>query len=173
MRVYVEGKSQMIDRQYDKTDVILIVILSIYCVAFFVATLGYLFFQYPNLQEDGNVNDPVLLQLCVVIGILGAITRGASRLFDDVGGGAFDAKRSLSIIMRPIEGGAMALLVFFVFRSLLLVLEQGDSPINPWGFLALAGLAGMFSHRAADGLRERFGRLITSPAPTGGSGNGS
>jgi len=164
----------MIDRPYDKTDVILIVILSIYCVAFFIASLGYLFYEYPNLQGDGNViNDPVLLQLCVVIGILGAITRGASRLFDDVGGGAFDAKRSLSIIMRPIEGGAMAIVVFFVFRSLLLVLGQGEAPINPWGFLALAGLAGMFSHRAADGLRERFGRLITSPAPAGGSGNGS
>ncbi len=169
MRVYVEGKSQMIDRQYDKTDVILIVILSIYCIAFFLASLGYLFYEYPNLQENGNINDPVLLQLCVVIGVLGAITRGCSRLFDDVGNGTFDAKRSLSIVMRPIEGGAMAILVFFVFRSMLLVLEQGDAPINPWGFLALAVAAGMFSHRAADGLRERFGRLITSPAPSSGN----
>ena len=165
MRVYVEGKSQMIDRQYDKTDVILIVILSIYCVAFFLASLAYLFYEYPNLQENGNINDPILLQLCVVIGVLGAITRGSSRLFDDVGNGTFDAKKSLSIVMRPIEGGSMAILVFFVFRSLLLVLEQGDAPINPWGFLALSALAGIFSHRAADGLRERFGRLVTSPAP--------
>lgn len=168
MRVYVEGKSQMIDRQYDKTDLILIVILSVYCVAAFLAALAYLFYEYPNMQVNGNINESILLQLCVVIGILGAITRGASRLFDDVGGGTFDAKRSLSIIMRPIEGGSMALLVFFVFRSLLLVLEQGDAAINPWGFLALGGLAGMFSHRAADGLRERFGRLITSPSPAGG-----
>ncbi len=165
MRVYVEGKSQMIDRQYDKTDVILIVILSIYCVAFFLASLAYLFYEYPNLQENGNINDSVLLQLCVVIGVLGAITRGSSRLFDDVGNGTFDAKKSLSIIMRPIEGGSMAILAFFVFRSLLLVLEQGDAAINPWGFLALSALAGIFSHRAADGLRERFGRLVTSPAP--------
>ena len=171
MRVYVEGKSQAVDRQYDKTDVILIVILSVYCIAFFLASLAYLFYEYPNLQDNGNINDPVLLQLCVVIGILGAITRGASRLFDDVGNGVFDPKRSLSIIMRPIEGGAMAIIVFFVFRSLLLVLEQGDAPINPWGFLALSGFAGMFSHRAADGLRERFGRLITSPAPNGNGGS--
>jgi len=173
MRVYVEGKSQAIERQYDKTDVILIVILSVYCVAFFLAALAYLFYEYPNLMDNGNINDPILLQLCVVIGILGAITRGASRLFDDVGAGIFDPKRSLSIIMRPIEGGAMAIVMFFVFRSLLLVLEQGDAPINPWGFLALSGMAGMFSHRAADGLRERFGRLITSPAPTSGANGGS
>lgn len=173
MRVYVEGKSQAVERQYDKTDVILIVILSVYCVAFFLAALGYLFYEYPNLQENGNINDPVLLQLCVAIGVLGAITRGASRLFDDVGSGVFDPKRSLSIIMRPIEGGAIAILVFFVFRSLLLVLEQGDAPINPWGFLALSALAGMFSHRAADGLRERFGRLITSPAPVNGNNGGA
>ena len=172
MRVYVEGKTQMIDRQYDKTDVILIVILSVYCIAFFLASLGYLFYEYPNLQDNDNINDPVLLQLCVVIGILGAITRGASRLFDNVAGGAFDPKRSLSIIMRPIEGGVMAIVVFFFFRSLLLVLEQGDAPINPWGFLSLAAMAGLFSHRAADGMRERFGRLITSPAPSNGS-NGS
>ena len=173
MRVYVEGKSQVVDRQYEKTDVILIVVLTVYCIACFLAALGYLFYEYPNLQDNGNINDPVLLQLCVVIGILGAITRGVSRLFDDVGGGMFDPKRSLSIIMRPIEGGTMAIVVFFVFRSLLLVLEQGDAPINPWGFLALAALAGVFSHRAADGLRERFGRLITSPAPTGGANGGS
>ena len=64
---------------------------------------------------------------------------------------------------------AVMILVFFVFRSMLLVLEQGDAPINPWGFLALAVAAGMFSHRAADGLRERFGRLITSPAPSSGN----
>ena len=159
----------MIDKQYVKTDVILIVILSVYCVAFFLAALGYLFVEYPNLQQDGNINDPVLLQLVVVIGVLGAITRGASRLFDDVGSGSFDAKKSLSIIMRPIEGAAMAVVMFFVFRSLLLVLEQGDAPVNPWGFLAIGGLVGMFSHRAADGLRERFGRLVTSPAPTPGS----
>lgn len=168
MRVYVEGKSQAVERPYDRTDVILIVVLSVYCVAFFLAALGYLFFEYPNLQNNGNINDPVLLQLCVVIGILGALTRGASRLFDDVGSGIFDPRRSLSIVMRPIEGGAIAIVVFFVFRSLLLVLGQGDAPINPWGFLALAGIAGMFSHRAADGLRERFGRFVTSPAPVSG-----
>lgn len=173
MRVYVEGKSQAIERQYDKTDVILIVILSVYCVAFFLAALAYFFYEYPNLMDNGNINDSVLLQLCVVIGILGAITRGASRLFEDVGAGIFDPKRSLSIIMRPIEGGVMAIVMFFVFRSLLLVLEQGDAPINPWGFLALSGMAGMFSHRAADGLLERFGRLITSPAPTSGASGGS
>ena len=173
MRVYVEGESQAVDRQYDRTDVILIVILTVYCVAAFLASLAYLLYDYPNLQDAGNINDSVLLQLCVIIGILGAITRGASRLFDDVGGGVFDPKRSLSIIMRPIEGGSMAIIVFFFFRSLLLVLEQGDAPINPWGFLALAGMAGLFSHRAADGLRERFGRLITSPAPTGGANGGA
>ena len=159
----------MIDRQYAKTDVILIVIFSVYCVATFLAALGYLFVEYPNLQEAGNINDPVLLQLVAVIGVLGAITRGASRLFDDVGSGSFDVKKSLSIIMRPIEGAAIAVVFFFVFRSLLLVLVQGDAPVNPWGFLALGGLAGIFSHRAADGLRERFDRLVTSPAPTSGS----
>jgi len=173
MRVYVEGESQVVDRQYDRTDVILIVILTVYCIAVFLASLGYLLYEYPNLQDAGNINDSVLLQLCVVIGILGAITRGASRLFDDVGGGVFDPKRSLSIIMRPIEGGSMAIVVFFFFRSLLLVLEQGNAPINPWGFLAIAGMAGLFSHRAADGLRERFGRLITSPAPTGRTNGGT
>ena len=150
----------MIDRQYVKSDVILIVVLSVYCIALVVAAVGYLFVQYASLQEDGNVNDPVLLQLVVAVGVLGSIMRGASRLFDDVGSGAFDPRRSLSIIMRPIEGGALAVVTFFFFRSVLLVLEQGNAPVNPWGFLALAGLAGMFSHRAADGLRDRFGKLV-------------
>ena len=52
---------------------------------------------------------------------------------------------------------------FFVFRSILLVLSFGASQVNPFGFLAIAGMAGMFSHNAADGLRERFGRLVSGP----------
>ena len=66
----------------------------------------------------------------------------------------------------------MAIVAFFFFRSLLLVLEQGDAPINPWGFLSISIITGMFSHRAADGMVERFGRLIAAPAPGNGP-NGS
>lgn len=151
----------MIDRQYVKSEVILIVALSIYCVALVVGALGYLFFEYGNLMTgEEAINDPVLLRLIVAVGVLGSVLRGASSLFEDVGKGRFDPRWSLSIIMRPVEGAAMAVVSFFIFRSLLLVLQQGDAAVNPWGFLAIGALAGMFSHQAADGLRERFVKLV-------------
>ena len=78
MRVYVEGKSQVVGRQHGKTDAIIMVILTAYCIVFFRAALGYLLYEYPNLLDNGNIRDPLLLQLWVVIGILGAITGGAS-----------------------------------------------------------------------------------------------
>ncbi|MFQ5743972.1 MAG: hypothetical protein ACE5HV_10340 [Acidobacteriota bacterium] len=142
----------MIDKQYVKSEVILIVILSAYCVALVIGALGYLFLEYANLQPSGGLNDSVLLRLVVAVGILGSIMRGASNLFDDVGRGRFDPRWSLSIIMRPVEGAALAVVTFFFFRSILLVLGLGTSTVNPMGFLAIAGLAGMFSHKAADGL---------------------
>lgn len=164
----------MIDKQYVKSDVILIVILSVYCVALVIAALGFLFYDYPNLETaDGAVDDTVLLRLVVAVGVVGSVLRGASRLYDDVASGLFDPRRSLSVLMRPVEGAAISVVFFFILRTTLLVLQRGDGPINPWGFLALAAVVGMFSHGLADGLQERFGRLVTTEVTRGNGGGGT
>ena len=97
----------MIDRQYEKSEVILIGVLSIYCFALVIAALGYVFFEYANLQSGtgNNVNDAILLRLVVAVGVVGSLMRGASNLFDEVGRGTFDPRTSLSIVMRPLKAG--------------------------------------------------------------------
>ena len=53
-------------------------------------------------------------------------------------------------------------MVYVVFRSGVLALEKDTSTPNALGYLALAGIAGMFSHKAADDLlnREIFDTLL-------------
>ncbi len=159
----------MIDRQYEKSEVILIGLLTIYCVALVVGMVAYVFYEYDMLMGEDGLNDAVLLHLVVAVGVLASVMRGASSLFEDVGKGTFDPRWSLSVLMRPVEGAALAVVVYFFCRSLLLVLGLEVGEVNPWGFLTIAGIAGMFSHKAGDGLRERFGRLFTDPPPTGGA----
>lgn len=160
----------MIDRQYEKSEVILIGILTIYCVALVVGMVAYVFYEYDMLMgADGVLNDSVLLHLVVAVGVLASVMRGASSLFDDVGRGTFDPRWALSVLMRPVEGAALAVVTYFFCRSLLLVLGLNVGGVNPWGFLTIAGIAGMFSHKAGDGLRERFGRLFTDPPANGGT----
>ena len=78
-------------------------------------------------------------------------------------------KSEWSIVGPGFDGAALAVVIYFLCRSLLLVLGLEVGEVNPWGFLAIAGIAGMFSHKAGDGLRERFGRLFTDPPANGGT----
>ncbi len=108
-----------------------------------------------------QVEEILLLELVIVTGVLGSALRGIAGLFLDVGKREFDPSWSLSYLMRPFEGAAMAFVVYVVFRSGVFVLEKGTSTPSELGYLALAGLSGMFSHKAADGLRTRFDKLIS------------
>ena len=71
----------MIDRQYEKSEVILIGILTIYCVALVVGMVAYVFYEYDMLMgEDGVLNDAVLLHLVVAVGVLASAVPRASSM---------------------------------------------------------------------------------------------
>ena len=154
-------------RTYSKAEVFGIVLLSLYCAALVIGSLVYIRGKYcqliaPTSNELGLLEyELVLFESVVAIGVLGSALRGVSSLFLDVGKRTFDGSWSLSYLMRPLEGAAMALVVYIVFRSGIFVLAKGESEPNGLGYLALAGLSGMFSHKAADGLRSRFDKLIS------------
>ena len=54
--------------------------------------------------------------------------------------------------LRPLMGGALALLSYLVVRAGL-VQADGES-LNPYGIAAIGGLAGLFSKRAINKLAE-------------------
>lgn len=160
----------MVDRQYEKSEVILIVILSVYCVALTFGALAYIFVEYDRLYGQDGLDEAVLFHLVCAVGVLASLMRGASFLYDEVGRGTFDPRSALSVLMRPVEGAALSVVAYFFFRSLLLLLGLEFTEINPWGFLTVAAVAGLFSHRMGDALRDRFSKLFsdsgTPAAPT-------
>ncbi len=113
-------------------------------------------------QAPGNVDDHTLVRFVIYFGVLGSLLRGVGEFFNDVGNRRFDPAWSLSYLMRPFEGAGMALVIFLAVRGGVGFLSEGEAPHNALGYLFIAALAGMFSHRAVDGLRKRFDQFFSS-----------
>ena len=145
------------DRHYVGPERLTIAFLSLYCLAVGIGAFTYLFLVYDDII-DVNMNAPanstVLLQMIVAVGVLGSVLRAVESLVSDVGRGSFFSRWSLSILMRPLEGAIMAVIVFFAVSWFLS--HEGNS----FGFMAIAGVAGMFSHNVAAGLTDSIRRLV-------------
>lgn len=150
-----------------KRDVLLIVFLGIYCLSVAGFAMSYFLVMYDGLAPQIGSSESTLMKLIVAVGVIAGVTRGAAELVSDVGDAKFKrtVRRSLSYLMRPVEGGAMAIIAYFVFRGGLLVFQQGWPTINPWGFFAMAGLAGLLAPRLVDRFRHGVSRAV-SPSDT-------
>lgn len=156
-------------RKYTRAEVAAIGALTVYCFAL-VGIPVYLLGQHLADVTGENSNEALLAVLVASMGVLGSALRGAAGLFTDVGKRTYDPAWTLSYLLRPLEGAGMALIVYFVSRGGVGFLESGREDPNALGYLAIAAVSGMFSHRAADGLRAWFDRLFggaTSPKDKG------
>jgi len=140
-----------------KRNVFLIVFLGVYCLSVAGFAMYYFLVAYDNLNPQIGNSESTLMKLIVAVGVIAGVTRGAAELVSDVGDAKFKrtVRRSLAYLLRPVEGGAMAIIAYFVFRGGLLVFQQGWPTINPWGFFAMAGLAGLLAPRVVDRFRYR------------------
>ncbi len=130
-----------------------ILVLALWCVAVELHK-----FIPPSIVGASQEN--LLLRLVLALGVIGSSLRGVGELFNDVGNRRFDAAWSLSYLMRPLEGAGMALVIYLAVRGGMHLLSTDQAPKNALGYLFVAALAGMFSHRAVDGLRNRFDRFF-------------
>ena len=69
-------------------------------------------------------------------------------------------------VLLPWVGAILGLVIYFVLRGGLLAGEGTVSNTNPFGFAALASMAGLFSEKVMEKLSQRFQGLL-SPAPRG------
>jgi hypothetical protein len=133
--------------------------LSLYCGAAVIFPIYYLFVSFDRLFGALSPSAQNIFSGMVLMGVLGSALRGLSRLFTDVGHGRYQPSWSLSILMRPLEGAGIALVSYLAITAGIILVEQGRPTPNASGYLFVGILSGMFSHRAADALRDRFDAL--------------
>jgi hypothetical protein len=140
-----------------------IALIALYCGALIVVPVWLVIYYYAAVFDAKKPNEAVLLGLVVAMGVLGSALRGIATLFNDVGRKKYDSSWNLSLLMRPLEGAGMALILYLAIRGgVALLTQQHATPSGP-GFLFVGALAGMFSHRAVDGLRDRFDEFLKPP----------
>jgi len=111
--------------------------------------------------------DSWMLVMVVITGALGSFVHTATSLADFVGRRRDKASWVLWYLLRPFIGSALAVALYFVLRGGLLGGSQAATVPNPYGFAAVAVMAGMFAKQATDKLNEVFDNLFRT-APGGG-----
>ena len=99
--------------------------------------------------------DVRLLLLAAASGALGSFIHAATSLADYIGNQRIVTSWLTWYVFRPLIGGALAVVLYFVMRAGLLSAADGAN-LNAHGVAAVAALTGMFSKQATDKLDEIF-----------------
>ena len=102
----------------------------------------------------GMTGEPVLLLMVIAVAALGSLIHASTSFASFVGNGKAKASWLWWYLLRLPIGMSLAIVSYVVFRGGFFAGDQGPEATNPFGFAALAGLAGMFSKQATDKLEE-------------------
>jgi hypothetical protein len=127
---------------------------------------------WPQIGPDGKWNSGVsvfwkrdpfsvsedvrLLLLTVMSGALGSFIHAATSFVDFAGNRRLVRSWIPWYFMRPVIGSALAFVLYVAVRGGLLTAGAGSENVSPYGVVAIASLAGMFSKQATDKLNEMF-----------------
>ena len=95
-----------------------------------------------------------LLVTVVMAGALGGLIHCMRSLIRYVGRKELERSWYMYYLGVPLVGAILSLLFYFVLRGGLFSPQVSVSETNPFGFVAVAGLVGMFSDKAAEKLKE-------------------
>ncbi len=96
-----------------------------------------------------------LILVALFAGMIGSFIHAAVSFSTYVGNRSFAISWTWWYTLRPLIGGALALVVYLVFRGALVSGSAVDT-LNAYGVAGLAALSGMFSKQAIDKLDEVF-----------------
>lgn len=96
-----------------------------------------------------------LVLVAILAGMIGSFIHAAVSFSTYVGNRSFTVSWTWWYTLRPLIGGALALVVYLVFRGALVSGSAVDT-LNAYGVAGLAALSGMFSKQAIDKLDEVF-----------------
>lgn len=119
--------------------------------------LGCLSISRPVNSTELDVR---LLLVVGLAGTMGSLLHALGSFADYVGESKLKTSWLLWYFLRPVVGALMGMIFYFLLRGGLLSGQIDPSNVNPYGFVALAALAGMFADQASLKLREVFDTLF-------------
>jgi hypothetical protein len=109
-----------------------------------------------------------LFVIVALAGALGGLVYALRSLSWFTGNRSLKYSWLLYYVLLPVVGAALATITYVVLRGGLVLVTTQTSPdvVNPFGFAALAALAGLFSREATEWLKRVFEQVLT-PAMKG------
>jgi hypothetical protein len=115
-----------------------------------------------GLAHTGFSPEVVLIAMVLMAGALGALVGVTRRFLYFAGREELTRRDEWSYLMRPLQGAALALIVYFTLRGGYLGQDQ-RAPVNPYGVAALSALVGLFTRHAVSKLTDVFDTLFGKP----------
>jgi len=103
-----------------------------------------------------------LIAMVLMVGALGAIIGGSRRFVYFATRDELTERDEWSYLIRPMQGAALALIVYFTLRGGYLGQDQ-NAPVNPYGIAALSALVGLFTRHAVSKLTDVFDTVFGEP----------
>lgn len=104
----------------------------------------------------------VLIVMVLMVGALGALVGTSRRFLYFATRDELTKRDEWSYLIRPMQGAALALIVYFTLRGGYLGQDQ-SAPVNPYGVAALSALVGLFTRHAVSKLTDVFDTLFGKP----------
>lgn len=104
-----------------------------------------------------------LFLIVLLAGVLGSLLHSIRSFYEYAGNRRLVTSWAAMYFMLPFYGALMALVVYLVFRGGLFSPSASVDETSPFGFAAIAALMGMFSHQAAEKLKEVAETLLSKP----------
>jgi hypothetical protein len=104
----------------------------------------------------------VLILMVLMAGALGALVGGSRRFLYFATRDELTKRDEWSYVIRPMQGAALALIVYFTLRGGYLG-QDPDAKVNPYGVAALSALVGLFTRHAVSKLTDVFDTLFGKP----------
>jgi hypothetical protein len=142
--------------------------LGMYWLAWVVLLLHVVLFHWVDLCPNCRPSEPSvspppasLIALIALAGALGGLIHGASSFAIFAGNREFQSSWTWWYVLRPLLGGAVAVVVCLVVRSGLGTPELALSGADCLKTAGIAGLVGMFAEPAMLKLKDIFNTLFT------------
>jgi hypothetical protein len=111
-------------------------------------------------------NEVRYLLIVVLAGALGSLVHALRSLYWYVGNRQLIWSWAMMYFLLPFVGSSLGLILYFVVRGGFFSQQAAGGDINPFGFAALACMAGLFSNQAMEKLRQVATTLLAE-APQG------